>query len=212
MAWECYLVKLEKLVLATSNKGKIVEFKTLLAPLGIHVIPQTEFNIPDAEETGLSFIENALLKARHAAKLTGLPALADDSGLAVDALQGAPGIYSARYSGENANAEKNIAKLLAALQNVADTNRQAAFHCALALVLTADDPTPIVCDGYWRGRILTVPRGTQGFGYDPVFYVTEENMTAAELPAEIKNRISHRSKALTLLLKNLQEKYESTLR
>lgn len=209
MAWECYLVKLDKLVLATSNKGKIAEFTTLLAPLNITVIPQTEFNVPDADETGLSFIENALLKARHAAQLTGLPALADDSGLAVDALNGAPGIYSARYAGENAGAEKNIAKLLDALKNVPDDKRTAAFHCVLALVLTADDPIPVVCDGYWRGRILTSPRGNHGFGYDPVFYVEDEQQTAAELGAEIKNRISHRSKALHLLIKHLREKYEA---
>lgn len=187
----------QKIVLASGNAGKIKELTSLLQPLHIEVIPQSQFNISDVEETGLTFIENAILKARHASKITGLPALADDSGLAVDALNGAPGIYSARYGG--------LEKLLREMQNVADDQRQASFHCVLALLQTPDDPAPIVCQGHWHGSILRENRGTQGFGYDPVFYVPSEKMTAAELEPEVKNKLSHRGQALRSLLTILTE-------
>lgn len=187
----------QKLVLASGNTGKIKELTALLQPLHIDVIPQSQFNISDVEETGLTFIENAILKARHASRITGLPALADDSGLAVDALSGAPGIYSARYGG--------FEKLLRDMQNIDDHHRQASFYCVLALLQTPDDPAPIVCQGRWHGSILRESRGTQGFGYDPVFYVPSENMTAAELSPELKNKLSHRGQALRSLLTILTE-------
>lgn len=200
------MLKLEKLVLATSNPGKIKEFTALFKPLNIEIIAQTAFDIPDAEESGLSFIENAILKARHAAAASGLPALADDSGLAVEALGGAPGIYSARYAGENCTADDCIAKLLKSLNGVTADKRQAAFHCVLALVMNANDPTPIICDGIWHGSILEEKRGGAGFGYDPLFYVASENQTAAELAPEIKNQLSHRSKAMKMLAQILSQR------
>lgn len=195
-----------KVVLASNNTGKIHEFNELLKNFHLDIIPQSEFGINDVEETGLTFIENALIKARHAASLTGLPAIADDSGLAVKALQGAPGIYSARYAGPKANASDNIKKLLANLRDVPDDQRQAQFHCVLVYISHDKDPTPLVCDGSWSGIILSAPQGENGFGYDPVFYVPSENKSAAELPPEIKNKISHRGIALQSLLKLLPEK------
>lgn len=195
-----------KVVLASHNAGKIKEFSELLAPFHIELIPQSEFNVSEIEETGLSFIENGILKARHAAMSTGLPALADDSGLAVDALHGAPGIYSARYAGLGASATDNIHKLIHEMQNVPDEKRSAHFHCILVFMSHASDPTPLICDGKWSGQILHSPRGEHGFGYDPLFYVPSEKMTAAELPAAIKNKISHRGIALSSLLKMLPEK------
>jgi XTP/dITP diphosphohydrolase len=195
-----------KVVLASSNAGKIKEFQEILRPFHIELFPQSDFGVEDVEETGLSFVENALLKARHAAKMTGLPALADDSGLAVDALQGAPGIYSARYAGVNAKAKDNIEKLLTALQDVPDTERRASFHCVLVFLSHELDPTPLICDGKWSGMILRETKGTNGFGYDPVFYVPSEKMTAAELPSVIKNKISHRGIATQTLLKMLPDK------
>ncbi|MBV9576506.1 MAG: RdgB/HAM1 family non-canonical purine NTP pyrophosphatase [Gammaproteobacteria bacterium] len=195
-----------KIVLASHNPGKIQEFKELLKSLPIEIIPQSELGVKEIAETGLSFIENALIKARHAAQVTGLPALADDSGLAVAALQGEPGIYSARYAGTRSNAQKNIEKLLTALNQVPDENRQAHFHCVLSFMLHAKDPTPLVCDGKWAGKITRAAQGTEGFGYDPVFYVPSQHKTAAELPLAIKNKISHRGIALQLLLNLLPEK------
>jgi XTP/dITP diphosphohydrolase len=195
-----------KIILASNNKGKIQEFRALLKPFDIDLIAQSELNVPDIAETGLSFIENALIKARHASRLTGLPALADDSGLAVRALHGAPGIYSARYAGEKAAAADNIQKLLHELKSTPADKREAEFHCVLAFLSHADDPTPLVCDGKWAGFITDAPRGTSGFGYDPVFYVPSQQKTAAELPPDIKNNISHRGIALQLLLKMLAEK------
>lgn len=192
-----------KVVLASSNAGKIREFSEILKPFDIEIIPQSELGVKDAEETGLSFVENALLKARHASQITGLPALADDSGLAVDALSGAPGIYSARYAGEKAKDKDNIDKLLKAMQDVPEQNRSASYHCLLVLMTHELDPTPIICDGKWSGKILREPRGTSGFGYDPIFFDVAENKTAAELTSEIKNKISHRGKALKYLLKSL---------
>lgn len=196
---------MQKIVLATGNKGKVKELDNLLTDAGYQVIAQSEFNVPDADETGLTFIENAIIKARHAAQLTGLPAIADDSGLAVDILGGAPGIYSARYSGEGATDQKNIDKLLSALKDIPLEKRTAHFNCALVYLRHPEDPTPIICQGKWQGRILTEEHGAGGFGYDPIFYVPEFECTAAELPREQKSLISHRGQALKLLLAALRE-------
>ncbi|WP_113908102.1 RdgB/HAM1 family non-canonical purine NTP pyrophosphatase [Aliidiomarina celeris] len=200
---------MKQVVLATGNQGKIVELEDLLAPLGFEVLPQSAFHVEDAEETGLSFVENAIIKARHACAVTGRPALADDSGLAVDALQGAPGIYSARYAqevtGEQSMDQKNIAKLLHALEGTPQHERGAAFHCVLVFMLHAGDPTPLIAHGMWHGEIATSARGEGGFGYDPVFYSPELGCTAAELSKEQKRAVSHRGKALTKLYSQLQD-------
>lgn len=188
------------IVLASNNAGKIKEFNALLSDMGIDVKPQSEFNVEEAEETGLSFIENAILKARHACAQTGLPALADDSGIEVDYLNGAPGIYSARFAGEHGNNDANNALLLEKLAGVPELQRTARFHCVLAYMRHKDDPTPQVFHGVWEGRILTSTEGQEGFGYDPLFYVPECACSAASLPKEIKNQISHRGKALKQLL------------
>ncbi|MBA3581245.1 MAG: RdgB/HAM1 family non-canonical purine NTP pyrophosphatase [Gammaproteobacteria bacterium] len=192
-----------KIVLASNNAGKLREFQYLFNDWQCEVIPQKHFAIADAEETGLSFIENALIKARHAAQLSGLPALADDSGIAVDVLNGAPGIYSARYAGINANDQLNNEKLLVALRDVAPTQRSARYLCAIAFVEHATDPTPIITEGRWEGRILNAPQGHGGFGYDPLFWLEEHQQSAAELSSEIKNKISHRAQALQLLRQRL---------
>ena len=188
-----------KLVLASGNAGKLAELRDLLGDAGIDLHAQSEFGVEDAEETGLTFVENAILKARHAARATGLPALGDDSGLCVDALDGAPGLYSARYAGTHGDAGANIVKLLDALREVPEPRRTARFVCVLALLRHADDPQPLIAEGVWEGRILSAPRGDGGFGYDPVFFDPERNMGAAELDAALKNRISHRGRALALL-------------
>ena len=193
-----------KVVLASGNVGKVREFNQLLGDQHIEVVPQSSFGVPEAEETGLTFVENAILKARNAARHTGLPALADDSGIEVDALNGAPGIYSARYAGAGASDEANLRKLLEALEDVPDAKRGARFQCVIAYLRHAEDPTPLICQGTWEGRILTAPRGANGFGYDPVFFVPDEDASAAELPAEIKNRLSHRGQALRRLLEALR--------
>ncbi|MBV8045223.1 XTP/dITP diphosphatase [Pluralibacter sp.] len=195
---------MQKVVLATGNAGKVRELASLLSDFGLDVVAQTELNVESAEETGLTFIENAILKARHAAQITGLPAIADDSGLAVDALGGAPGIYSARYSGVDATDQQNLEKLLVALKDVPDAQRQAQFHCALVYLRHAEDPTPIVCLGRWPGVITHAPSGSGGFGYDPIFYVPGEGKTAAELTREEKVAISHRGQALKQLLEALR--------
>jgi XTP/dITP diphosphohydrolase len=187
-------------VLATHNAGKLCEFQEYFEPLGVKLIPQSQLDISPAEETALTFIENALQKARHVAQFTDLPVLADDSGLVVDALNGAPGIYSARYAGENASAEVKIKKLLDELNSVPDEKRMARFFCALVLLKKQNDPTPVICQGIWEGKILQEPYGVDGFGYDPIFFVPTHNCSAAELPLHIKNRISHRAKALQQLL------------
>ncbi|PAU85959.1 non-canonical purine NTP pyrophosphatase, RdgB/HAM1 family [Pseudomonas sp. WN033] len=192
---------LTRLVLASNNAGKLKELQAMLGSQ-IEVLPQKQFTDQEADEIGLSFVENAILKARHAARASGLPALADDSGLAVDALGGAPGIYSARYA-DGAGDAANNRKLLAALDGLPDEQRGAQFICALALVRHADDPLPILCEGQWRGRILHAPRGDQGFGYDPLFWVPETECSSAELPAEQKNRLSHRARAMVLLRQRL---------
>jgi XTP/dITP diphosphohydrolase len=187
------------LVIATGNRGKLREIQAILDDLGWQAVAQTDLGVTDIEETGLSFIENAILKARHASRQTGRPALADDSGLSVDALGGAPGIYSARYSGAGATDAANVDKLLGALAGVADEARSARFHCVMALVRHADDPVPLVCHGQWEGVITHSPQGSQGFGYDPVFFVPTEGCTSAQLDPAIKNRLSHRGQALRQL-------------
>ena len=195
----------QKIVLASGNAGKLREFQQLLADCGFAVLPQSEFNVDNVEETGLSFVENAILKARHACAQTGLPALADDSGIAVDALLGRPGIYSARYAGEPASDVNNNAKLLEQLHGVPEQQRTARYHCILAFMRHAEDPTPILCHGSWEGVILTAPRGEGGFGYDPLFFVPSHQCTAAELDSAEKNRISHRGLAMQELLFTLQK-------
>ena len=194
------------LVLATGNKGKVAELQHVLAPLGVQVLPQSHFQVTDAEETGLTFVENAIIKARHACAATGLPALADDSGLAVNALQGAPGIYSARYAGSEATDQDNILKLLGALSHISSDQRGAAFHCVLVYMAHANDPTPLIAHGAWHGQIAAAPSGASGFGYDPVFYVPERDCTAAELSAPEKFDLSHRGQALRVLLEQLKAK------
>ncbi|MCG7390067.1 XTP/dITP diphosphatase [Pantoea sp. ACRSB] len=195
---------MQKVVLATGNPGKVRELADLLSAFGLDIVAQTDLGVESAEETGLTFIENAILKARHAAQITGLPAIADDSGLAVDALGGAPGIYSARYAGEAASDRENLEKLLQALETVPDGARQAQFHCVLVYLRHAEDPTPLVFHGSWAGEITRSAAGEGGFGYDPVFYVPELGKTAAELSKTEKGAVSHRGKALTLLLEAMR--------
>jgi len=193
---------IEKLVLASGNQGKLREFSQLFADKDIQVIPQNEFDTIEAEETGLSFVENAILKARNACKFSGLPALADDSGLEVDALKGAPGIYSARYAGPNASDQDNYLKLLEAMQGVPAEQRTARFQCVLVYMRHENDPTPQVFQGSWEGQILTEPSGAEGFGYDPVFLIPNEACSAAELTKERKNTLSHRGQAIQELLRS----------
>lgn len=195
-----------KIILASNNKGKIREFQALLSDYQIELIPQAEMGVEEVEETGSTFIENAILKARHASFITGLPALADDSGLTVSALNGAPGICSARYAGQHKSTADNIDKLLNALSGIPEDSRQAAFYCVLVLIAHANDPIPLVRDGRWSGRIITAPRGNNGFGYDPVFFVPSEGKTSAELSSERKNELSHRHMAIQSLLQSLPEK------
>ena len=192
------------LVLASRNAKKAAELQALLAPLGYEVLPVTQFSDLEPEESAPTFIENALIKARHAASVSGLPALADDSGLEVACLGGAPGVYSARYAGVPSNDVANNAKLLAALEGRPVAERGARFICALALLQSADDPVPTLALGTWAGQILTSPRGTQGFGYDPLFWCAEQQCSAAELPAAVKNQMSHRGRALQSLLAQLR--------
>ncbi len=193
----------QRIVLASNNAGKVREINQLLAASGIDVVPQKEFDIPEADETGLTFVENAILKARHAAHLSGLPAIADDSGIEVDALKGAPGIYSARFAGVGASDEENLRKLLRDLNGIDDAHRSARFQCLMVYMRHADDPTPLICQGTWEGRILSAPRGDNGFGYDPVFLVPEKNCSAAELDSDTKNGLSHRGQALRKLVASL---------
>lgn len=189
----------ERIVLASNNAGKVREFAQLLAQAHIEIRPQGDFGVPEAAETGLTFVENAILKARNAALHSGLPAIADDSGIEVDALNGAPGIYSARYAGAGASDADNCARLLAALESVADEARTARFQCVLVYLRHPDDPTPLICQGTWEGSILRAPRGTNGFGYDPLFLVPGAGVSSAELAPEVKNRLSHRGQALRRL-------------
>lgn len=194
----------KRLVLASSNPGKIKEIQTIFPDIDIH--PQAEYQVPDADEIGLTFIENAILKARHASYLTGLPALADDSGLCVDYLKGAPGIYSARYAGKDASSEQHIVKLLQAMTGVSQQKRSAYFYCCLVFLCCHTDPRPVIAQGQWHGYILTKPQGKGGFGYDPLFYLPEYNKSAAELTPEQKNSISHRAIALRQLKEQLSNK------
>lgn len=194
---------MKKIVLASSNAGKLKEFQQLLNRSGFEVLPQSVFDVPDAIEDGLSFVENALIKARHASTLTGLPAIADDSGLEVDALDGRPGIYSARFAGEHARDSDNNDKLLAELGDIQSAERTARFQCLLVFIRHPNDPTPIICQGTWEGRILFEPQGNNGFGYDPLFWINEQGCSSAELDPALKNRISHRGKAMQLLLERI---------
>jgi len=196
----------QRVVLASSNRGKLAEFNALLADSGFEVIAQSSLGIVDAEETGLSFVENALLKARHAASASGLPALADDSGLCVAHLHGAPGLYSARYAGGHGDSAANNARLLRTLDGVPAARRGAFFICALALLQDADDPAPLIAEGRWHGRVLDAPRGTRGFGYDPLFLPDGQTLSAAELDPALKNRLSHRGQALAQLHARLAER------
>lgn len=192
----------DKLVMASNNVGKLKEFSSLLAPLGIQVIPQVELQVPECPEPHHTFLENALEKARHASRMTGLPALADDSGICVEALSGAPGVYSARYAGEPKSDAANNAKLVAALQG--EANRRAWYYCVLVLVRHADDPQPLVADGMWFGEVKDEAAGTGGFGYDPHFWLPQHGCSVAELDAAEKNRVSHRGQAMQALLAKLR--------
>lgn len=194
---------MQRIVLASGNAGKLAEIRAFLHDPDIELVAQSELGIADAEETATTFVENALLKARHAARVSGLPALGDDSGICVDALGGAPGLHSARYSGVHGDAAANIAKLLDTLRGVPEAQRSAHFHCALVLLRHADDPAPLIAEGLWRGRILAAPRGTQGHGYDPVF-LDPRHGAAGEMDMALKNRISHRGLALARLREMLQ--------
>lgn len=194
-----------RLVLASGNAGKVAELRDLLSGSGIELVPQTALGVQDADETGLTFVENALIKARHAARQTGLPALADDSGICVDALDGAPGLYAARYAGVHGDAEANKARLLRELDEVPPEKRGAYFIAVLVLLRHADDPAPLIAEGRWHGSILLAPRGDGGFGYDPLFLPTGHELSAAELEPSLKNRISHRGQALDMLKARLSE-------
>ena len=192
------------LVLATGNPGKVSELANMLSPLNINVVPQSDFNVGEVAETGTTFVENAIIKARHAAKITGMPAIADDSGLEVDGLNGAPGVYSARFAGQGASDQDNIDKLLPELAN--NPVRSARFWCVLVLMRHADDPTPLICSASWEGEITQTQHGEGGFGYDPVFYVPSLECTSAELTKVQKNAVSHRGQALQALLNELKLK------
>lgn len=189
------------IIVASGNPGKLREFKQMLEPAGYTVSPQSEFKVSEADEPYFSFVENALNKARHVSRLTGKPALADDSGLCADALGGSPGVFSARYAGEPKSDLRNNQKLIADLAPY--TNKAANFYCVLVYVRSADDPQPVIADGKWLGEIIDVPRGENGFGYDPHFWIPELNKTAAELAPEVKNSLSHRGKALRALMEKL---------
>lgn len=194
---------MEKVVLASGNKKKLAELQNLLTPLNIEVVPQSEFEVPEADETGTTFVENAIIKARNACKYTGLPAIADDSGIQVGALRGAPGVFSARFAGVDASDKKNNKLLVELLSDMPDVNRDARYVAVLVLMEHEDDATPIICQGTWEGEIVLEPQGDQGFGYDPHFLVPEKGCTAAQLPAEEKNAMSHRGKAMAKLLAQL---------
>jgi len=191
---------MQRIILASGNQGKVLEFNHLFASHHIDIVPQSEYHIVDVEETGSTFVENALLKARHAAKITGMPALADDSGLVVDVLNGAPGVLSARYAGEQRDNNANIKKLLRALHEVPPEKRTARYVCLLVYLRHAEDPLPVIAQGLWEGLIHDTPRGDKGFGFDPIFWLPEKNCTVAELESVEKNQCSHRAKALQQLM------------
>ncbi len=194
----------QQLVIASGNPGKLRELSALLEPLGYELHPQSEFAVPEAEETGTTFVENAIIKARNAARHSGLPAVADDSGIEVDALGGAPGVYSARFSGPGASDEKNNALLVEKLRDVPEAERTARYRAVIVYMRHADDPSPIICEGSWEGRIILEPRGEHGFGYDPHFWLDSHSCTSAELDPAEKNRLSHRGQALRSLVERLQ--------
>lgn len=196
---------MKKIVLASGNRGKLAEFNQLLSSTGWNIFSQADFDVPEAAETGLSFVENAIIKARNAAQHSGLPALADDSGLEVDALDGAPGIYSARFAGIDADDAANNRKLLELIADVPEAQRSARFQCVLVFMRHASDPSPLICQGTWEGKLLNAPRGDAGFGYDPLFYIPDLQQTSAELSPARKNQLSHRGQALVKLLAALRE-------
>jgi len=198
-----------KIILATGNKGKVREFQQMLSNQNFEIIPQSEYKVPDVPETGLTFVENAIIKARHASKLTGLPAMADDSGIEVDALQGRPGIYSARYAGENASDKDNLQKLIDDMATINDPHRTARFQCALVMMQHANDPTPIICSGTWEGTLLMEAVGTNGFGYDPIFWLDHQGCTSAQLAPDVKDSLSHRGQALKQLVALLNSKHKN---
>lgn len=195
---------MRKIVLATNNPGKVREFNAALAGYHLEIMPQSVFDVPEVEETGLTFIENAILKARNAAAHSGLAAIADDSGIEVDALAGGPGIYSARYAGLGASDQDNLNKLIEVVKEVPPEQRTARFQCLMVYLRHAEDPTPVICQGTWEGLLIDEPRGENGFGYDPIFFVPSEGCTSAELDPETKNRLSHRGQALTKLVRFLK--------
>lgn len=196
------------IVLATGNKHKVNEIDAILNTIGLKVVPQSNFNVAEAEETGTTFVENAIIKAKNASAQTGLPAIADDSGIEVDALNGEPGVYSSRYSGENATDKTNLDKLINNIQNIDPKQRTARYWCVMVFMRHAKDPTPIICQASWEGSLITTPTGTNGFGYDPIFWINDKQATAAEISLEEKNSMSHRSKALKMLLEKLKELYK----
>jgi XTP/dITP diphosphohydrolase len=197
----------ERIVLASSNAGKVCEINEMLAGHAVRIVSQSEFNVPEVAETGLTFVENALLKARNAARHTGLPAIADDSGIELDALNGHPGIYSARYAGPGASDADNLKKLIDDVKKLPEDKRQCRFVCLMVYLRHAEDPIPLIAEGLWEGTALTMPHGTNGFGYDPIFYVPNHHCTSAELPPETKNKLSHRGLALRRLVAQLQALY-----
>ncbi len=197
--------KISKIVLASGNAGKVREINKLFAESGIEVLPQSDFDVPDVAETGTTFVENAIIKARHAAEHTGLPAIADDSGIEVDALDARPGVWSARYAGENASDEDNNNLMLKELEGVPEAERTARYQCLIVFMRHHTDPVPLISQGSWEGRILEAPRGDGGFGYDPIFYVPTHDCSGGELPLEEKNKISHRAIALQGILKQFRE-------
>ncbi|HEY3858652.1 MAG TPA: RdgB/HAM1 family non-canonical purine NTP pyrophosphatase [Gammaproteobacteria bacterium] len=198
---------MRKVVLATNNAGKAEELNAMLGGLDMEIVSQASLGVPEAQETGLTFIENAILKARNAASHTKLPAIADDSGLEVDALEGAPGIHSARYAGTPSNDQANLKKLLETMQDVPDIGRSARFRCVIVYLKHANDPAPLVTEGVWEGSIQRAPKGSNGFGYDPVFWVPEKGCSSAELPPEVKNQLSHRGQALARLAAHFRARH-----
>ena len=196
-----------QIVLASGNAGKLREIAQLLEGLNLEILPQSEFNVPEVEETGLTFVDNAILKARNAAHYTGLPAIADDSGIAVDVLRGRPGIYSARFAGIGASDEENLEKLIRMVEPFPDEERTARFICSMVYIRHEEDHVPVIAEGVWEGQLLIDPKGQNGFGYDPIFYVSSQQCTSAELPPEIKNKLSHRGQALRKLLEQLSSLY-----
>ena len=196
-----------QIVLASGNAGKLREIAQLLEGLNLEILPQSEFNVPEIEETGLTFVDNAILKARNAAHYTGLPAIADDSGIAVEVLRGRPGIYSARFAGVGASDEENLEKLIRMITPFPDEERTARFICSMVYIRHEEDHVPVIAEGVWEGQLLIDPKGQNGFGYDPIFYVSSQQCTSAELPPEIKNKLSHRGQALRKLLEQLSSLY-----